>query len=57
METTGADYVIRFLIDRGVKRVAGMPGGAILPLYDALAKSPLTHVLVRHEQVGKQDQN
>ena len=52
METTGADYVIRYLIERGVKRVAGMPGGAILPLYDALARSDLAHVLVRHEQAA-----
>jgi acetolactate synthase I/II/III large subunit len=52
METTGADYVIRYLIERGVRRVAGMPGGAILPLYDALAKSDLAHVLVRHEQAA-----
>jgi acetolactate synthase I/II/III large subunit len=52
METTGAEYVIRFLIERGVRRVAGMPGGAILPLYDALARSALAHVLVRHEQAA-----
>jgi acetolactate synthase-1/2/3 large subunit len=52
METTGADYVIRFLIERGVRRIAGMPGGAILPLYDALARSELSHVLVRHEQAA-----
>src|SRR5262245_27967310 len=52
METTGAEYVIRFLIERGVRRVAGMPGGAILPLYDALARSELAHVLVRHEQAA-----
>jgi acetolactate synthase-1/2/3 large subunit len=52
METTGAEYVIRYLIERGVRRVAGMPGGAILPLYDALARSELAHVLVRHEQAA-----
>lgn len=52
METTGADYVIRYLLERGIRRVAGMPGGAILPLYDALAKSSLEHVLVRHEQAA-----
>jgi len=52
METTGADYVIRYLLERGIRRVAGMPGGAILPLYDALAKSDLAHVLVRHEQAA-----
>lgn len=52
METTGADYVIRYLLERGIRRVAGMPGGAILPLYDALARSSLQHVLVRHEQAA-----
>jgi acetolactate synthase-1/2/3 large subunit len=52
METTGAEYVIADLIARGIRRVAGMPGGAILPLYDALAKSALPHVLVRHEQAA-----
>jgi acetolactate synthase-1/2/3 large subunit len=52
METTGADYVIASLLARGVRRVAGMPGGAILPLYDALARSELQHVLVRHEQAA-----
>lgn len=52
METTGAEYVIRCLLARGVRRVAGMPGGAILPLYDALARSELEHVLVRHEQAA-----
>jgi acetolactate synthase-1/2/3 large subunit len=51
-EATGAEYVIRYLIARGVRRVAGMPGGAILPLYDALARSDLAHVLVRHEQAA-----
>jgi acetolactate synthase-1/2/3 large subunit len=40
------------LLERGVPRVAGMPGGAILPLYDALEKSALPHVLVRHEQAA-----
>jgi acetolactate synthase-1/2/3 large subunit len=52
METTGADHVIQFLLERGIRRVAGMPGGAILPLYDALAKSQLEHILVRHEQAA-----
>jgi acetolactate synthase-1/2/3 large subunit len=52
METSGAEYVIRHLVARGVRRVAGMPGGAILPLYDALAQSELAHVLVRHEQAA-----
>jgi acetolactate synthase I/II/III large subunit len=52
MEETGAEYVIQYLIDRGVRRVTGMPGGAILPLYDALAKRELPHVLASHEQAA-----
>jgi acetolactate synthase-1/2/3 large subunit len=50
--TTGADHVISFLLERGITRVSGMPGGAILPLYDALARSTLEHILVRHEQAA-----
>src|SRR5260370_42208647 len=34
----------------GVREISGYPGGAILPVYDALGKSTLPHVLVRHEQ-------
>lgn len=46
---TGATYVVREL-ERRVEVVAGIPGGAILPLYDALAGSSIRHVLARHEQ-------
>jgi acetolactate synthase-1/2/3 large subunit len=47
----GADIVLRVLEARGVDVVFGMPGGAVLPLYDALARgTTLRHVLVRHEQ-------
>lgn len=46
---TGAELVIRELEQR-VDVIAGIPGGAILPLYDALAHSRLRHVLARHEQ-------
>jgi acetolactate synthase-1/2/3 large subunit len=47
----GADLVLRSLEAQGVTTVFGMPGGAILPIYDALARgSSLRHVLVRHEQ-------
>jgi acetolactate synthase-1/2/3 large subunit len=48
---TGAEIVVRVLERQGVTTVAGIPGGAVLPLYDALAGSRLLrHVLARHEQ-------
>ncbi len=48
---TGAEIVIRALVDQGVDTVFGYPGGAVLPIYDALFKqNALRHVLVRHEQ-------
>src|SRR5687767_15900879 len=51
--TTGADIVIKALIDQGVEVIFGYPGGAVLPLYDALIKqNRLRHILVRHEQAA-----
>src|SRR6185312_5702055 len=48
---TGAEIVIRALRDQGVDHVFGYPGGAVLPIYDALFhQNALKHVLVRHEQ-------
>src|SRR5581483_11622002 len=48
---TGAEIVVRALVDQGVTDLFGYPGGAVLPLYDALFHAPkLHHVLVRHEQ-------
>jgi acetolactate synthase-1/2/3 large subunit len=48
---TGADAVLRSLEAEGVEVVFGLPGGAILPIYDALARgTDLRHVLARHEQ-------
>jgi acetolactate synthase-1/2/3 large subunit len=48
---TGADAVLRSLEAEGVDVVFGLPGGAILPIYDALARgTSLRHVLARHEQ-------
>src|ERR1700722_7238635 len=48
---TGAEMVIRALKDQGVSHIFGYPGGAVLPIYDALfAEEGLIHVLVRHEQ-------
>jgi acetolactate synthase-1/2/3 large subunit len=50
MKLTGAEILCETLSRLGVKEVFGYPGGAILPVYDALGKSRLHHVLVRHEQ-------
>jgi acetolactate synthase I/II/III large subunit len=48
---SGAEIVIKSLIDQGVDVVFGYPGGAVLPIYDALFKqNALRHILVRHEQ-------
>ncbi|MFV1990707.1 MAG: acetolactate synthase large subunit, partial [Acidimicrobiales bacterium] len=47
---TGAQALIRSLEMVGVEVVFGLPGGAILPVYDPIIESPIRHVLVRHEQ-------
>jgi len=47
---TGAEIVCRALEDEGVDTVFGYPGGAVIPLYDALPKAGFHHVLVRFEQ-------
>src|SRR5712671_6305228 len=47
---TGAQIIWECLERLGVEHVFGYPGGAILPTYDALTKSRVHHVLVRHEQ-------
>jgi acetolactate synthase-1/2/3 large subunit len=50
---SGAQLIIDFLEQRGVDLVAGMPGGALLPLYEALgASTQIRHVLARHEQAA-----
>ena len=49
---TGAHLVVRTLEKLGVTRIFGYPGGAIMPVYDALTGSSLSHVLVRHEQAA-----
>jgi acetolactate synthase-1/2/3 large subunit len=50
MNRNGAEIIVGLLERHGVSCVAGIPGGAALPLYDALWASPLRHVLARHEQ-------
>ncbi len=47
---TGAAIIIEALKRQGITIIAGIPGGANLPLYDALAGEPIRHVLARHEQ-------
>jgi acetolactate synthase I/II/III large subunit len=48
---TGARMVVQALVDQGVEVVFGYPGGAVLPIYDALFAEPrIRHILVRHEQ-------
>jgi acetolactate synthase-1/2/3 large subunit len=50
-EMTGAEMVIEALADQGVEHVFGYPGGAVLPIYDALFhQQKVQHILVRHEQ-------
>ncbi len=50
MELTGAQALVRSLEMEGVEVVFGLPGGAILPVYDPIIDSSIRHVLVRHEQ-------
>ncbi len=50
MKLTGAQILCETLEHLGVRDIFGYPGGAILPVYDAIGKSKLHHVLVRHEQ-------
>src|SRR5579871_4674679 len=51
VDMTGAEMVIRALTDQGVEHLFGYPGGAVLPIYDALFhQDKVRHVLVRHEQ-------
>ncbi|MFD1789032.1 acetolactate synthase 3 large subunit [Sphingomonas floccifaciens] len=52
-EKSGADILIQALTDLGVEVVFGYPGGAVLPIYDALfQQSTIRHILVRHEQAA-----
>jgi acetolactate synthase-1/2/3 large subunit len=50
-EMTGAEMVIQALADQGAEHIFGYPGGAVLPIYDALfQQEKVRHILVRHEQ-------
>ena len=49
-EKSGAEILIDILVEQGVDTVFGYPGGAVLPIYDALFQhKKIKHVLVRHE--------
>ncbi|AWK52064.1 biosynthetic-type acetolactate synthase large subunit [Clostridium beijerinckii] len=50
MKYNGAEIVIKILENEGVEYISGIPGGFNLPLYDALYKSKIKHILARHEQ-------
>ena len=50
---SGAEAVIKALVENGVEIIFGYPGGAVLPLYDALFENKkIKHILVRHEQAA-----
>ena len=50
-QMSGAEMVVQALIDQGVEHIFGYPGGAVLPIYDAIfQQDKLQHILVRHEQ-------
>ena len=52
-ENSGAEILVETLLDLGVDTVFGYPGGAVLPIYDALYEHPrIKHILVRHEQAA-----
>ena len=52
-EKSGADILVEALCDLGVEIVFGYPGGAVLPIYDAMFRSGrIKHILVRHEQAA-----
>jgi acetolactate synthase-1/2/3 large subunit len=51
LELTGAEVLIRAMQEEGVDTIFGYPGGAVLPIYDAIFnQDQITHILVRHEQ-------
>ncbi len=50
MKLTGAQILLKTLVDEKVDTIFGYPGGAVIDIYDELEKTDLRHVLVRHEQ-------
>ena len=50
-QMSGAEMVVQAMLDNGVEYIFGYPGGAVLPIYDAIfQQEKLHHILVRHEQ-------
>jgi len=49
-QLSGAQLIIKLLERQGINQIAGVPGGASLPMYDAIAGSSIKHILARHEQ-------
>ncbi|MEW6770396.1 MAG: biosynthetic-type acetolactate synthase large subunit [Bacillota bacterium] len=52
MKLSGGEILLRCLKDEGVETVFGYPGGAVLPIYDALYDADIWHILTRHEQAA-----
>ena len=50
MRHNGAELIVKLLERQGIPIVTGIPGGATLPIYDALSRSKIRHILARHEQ-------
>ncbi|MYA84977.1 MAG: acetolactate synthase large subunit, partial [Acidimicrobiaceae bacterium] len=50
MDMNGGQALVKTLEREGTEVVFGLPGGAILPVYDPIIESPIRHILVRHEQ-------
>ena len=50
---TGSQVVLQALVEQGVEVIFGYPGGAVLPIYDAIFQQDrIRHILVRHEQAA-----
>ncbi|MDR1966266.1 MAG: biosynthetic-type acetolactate synthase large subunit [Synergistaceae bacterium] len=52
MEISGAQILVKALEDEGVETAFGLPGGTVIPMFDALYDSKIKHILVRHEQAA-----
>ena len=53
MKLSGSEIIIKTLVDLNVEVIFGYPGGAVLPIYDAIFKqNRIRHILVRHEQAA-----
>lgn len=52
IKATGAQIIVKLLERQGITKVAGIPGGSVLPLYNELYQSSIQHILVRQEQAA-----